>query len=359
MESVGRLAGGIAHDFNNLLTVINGYTESVLSEMELGDPFRQRLTEVRTAGERCAELTSQLLAFSRKQIVRPAALDLNELVLEAHGALAGMMGDDIRIVTELEQELSVVEADRLQMRQVLMNLAVNAREAMPGGGTLTIRTANTGSPPQVLLEVKDTGEGIDESVRRHLFEPFFTTKKSRRNTGLGLAIVFGVVHNCGGRIAVESQPGEGATFRVWLPRSGSPPVEAALPASAETDRMFGGRVLVVDDREDVRLLTCHMVKQLGYEALSASSGEEALEVARREAGRIPLLLTDVVMPGMNGRELADEMRRRIPDVKVIFMSGYTDSILTESGTIDSRTPYLQKPFTVSQVAAALRQAERQ
>jgi CheY-like chemotaxis protein len=245
------------------------------------------------------------------------------------------------------------------MHQALMNLAVNAMEAMPGGGTLTIRTANAGSPPQVLLEVKDTGEGIDENTRRHLFEPFFTTKKNGSNTGLGLTIVFGAVHGCGGRIEVESKTGEGATFRVWLPRSGSMPVDAGLPVSNGTVGTAGGRVLVVDDREDVRMLTCHIVRQLGYEALAASSGEEALEVARREAGRIPLLLTDVVMPGMNGRELADEMRRRIPGVKVIFMSGYTDRILTESGTIDSATLYLQKPFTVSQVAAVLRQAEQQ
>jgi two-component system cell cycle sensor histidine kinase/response regulator CckA len=358
MESVGRLAGGIAHDFNNLLTVINGYTESVLAELEAGHPFRERLTEVRTAGERCAELTSQLLAFSSKQIARPSAVDLNELALEARGALAGMMGDDVRIVTELEPELAIVQADRSQMRQVLMNLAVNAREAMPGGGTLTIRTANAGSPPQVLLEVKDTGAGIDESVRRHLFEPFFTTKKGGSNNGLGLAIVFGVVHNCGGRIEVESRPGEGATFRVWLPRPGSAGVPEVLRAAVESERRLGRRVLVVDDREDVRLLTCHIVRQLGYEALPASSGEEALEVAR-EAGPIPLLLTDVVMPGMNGRELADEMRRRIPGIKVIFMSGYTDHILTQSGTIDPATLYLQKPFTVSQMAAVLRQAEQQ
>jgi CheY-like chemotaxis protein/anti-sigma regulatory factor (Ser/Thr protein kinase) len=359
MESIGRLAGGIAHDFNNLLTVINGYTDWTLADMSPADPLRKRLTEVRLAGERCAELTAQLLAFSRKQIVRPGPLDLNALVLDSRGALAGMIGDDVRIVTELAPDLGIVEADRSQMHQVLMNLAVNARDAMPAGGTLTIRTANVEAPPQVTLEVRDTGKGIDESARRRLFEPFFTTKKDRSNTGLGLAIVFGIVSQCGGRIEVESKPGAGATFRITLPRAVASRTEAVSPTAPEPNGYRRGRVLVVDDREDVRVLTCQIVRQLGYEALSASSGAEALEIAQREEGRIPVLLTDVVMPGMNGRELADEMRRRIPGMKVVFMSGYTDRILTESGTIEGTTLYLQKPFTAAQVEAVLREAEQQ
>jgi PAS domain S-box-containing protein len=357
MESVGRLAGGIAHDFNNLLTVINGYTDWVLTEMGAEDPFRPRLTEVRKAGERCAELTSQLLAFSRKQIARPGPLDLNEVVREACGALSGMLGDDVRIVMDLAADLGIVEADRTQMHQVLMNLAVNAREAMPAGGTLTIRTHNAGEPPQVALEVRDTGQGIDESVRRHLFEPFFTTKKDRSNTGLGLAIVFGIVSNCGGRIEVQSKPGAGAAFAIYLPQAVAPAACAPELPAVGAVRSRGGRILVVDDREDVRILTCHMAAQLGYEPLAASSGAEALEVARLQQGSVPLLLTDVVMPGMNGRELADEMRRRIPGLKTVFMSGYTDSVLTESGTIESGTLYLQKPFTAAQLAAVLRRAE--
>jgi PAS domain S-box-containing protein len=357
MESVGRLAGGIAHDFNNLLTVVNGYTDWVLTEMEEEDPFRPRLTEVRKAGERCAELTSQLLAFSRKQIARPGPLDLNEVVREACGALSGMLGDDVRIGMELAADLGIVEADRTQMHQVLMNLAVNAREAMPAGGVLTIRTHNIGEPPQVALEVRDTGHGIDESVRRHLFEPFFTTKKDRSNTGLGLAIVFGIVSNCGGRIEVQSKPGAGAAFSIYLPQAVAPaaPAPAELPERGAA-RSRGGRILVVDDREDVRMLTCHMAAQLGYEPLGASSGAEALEVARLQQG-VPLLLTDVVMPGMNGRELADEMRRRFPGLRTVFMSGYTDSVLTESGTIEAGTLYLQKPFTAAQLGAVLRRAE--
>jgi CheY-like chemotaxis protein len=325
--------------------------------MEEEDPFRPRLTEVRKAGERCAELTSQLLAFSRKQIARPGPLDLNEVVREACGALSGMLGDDVRIGMELAADLGIVEADRTQMHQVLMNLAVNAREAMPAGGVLTIRTHNIGEPPQVALEVRDTGHGIDESVRRHLFEPFFTTKKDRSNTGLGLAIVFGIVSNCGGRIEVQSKPGAGAAFSIYLPQAVAPaaPAPAELPERGAA-RSRGGRILVVDDREDVRMLTCHMAAQLGYEPLGASSGAEALEVARLQQG-VPLLLTDVVMPGMNGRELADEMRRRFPGLRTVFMSGYTDSVLTESGTIEAGTLYLQKPFTAAQLGAVLRRAE--
>ncbi len=218
MESLGRLAGGIAHDFNNLLTVINGYTDWMLHEMEPGDPFQERLSKVRSAGERCAELTQQLLAFSRKHVARPEPLDLNRLVRESHGVLNRILGDDIGIVTELDPELGTIEGDRSQMLQVLMNLAANARDAMPGGGTLTIGTRNTGDPPQVLLEVRDTGQGMDDTVRRHVFEPFFTTKKGSKNTGLGLAIVFGIVNHGGGRVEVESQPGQGAAFRVFLPR---------------------------------------------------------------------------------------------------------------------------------------------
>jgi PAS domain S-box-containing protein len=355
MESVGRLAGGIAHDFNNLLTVINGYTDWVLTEMGPDDPFRPRLSEVRKAGERCAELTSQLLAFSRKQIARPGPLDLNDLVRESCGALSGMLGDDVRITTELEPELGIVEADRSQMHQVLMNLAVNAREAMPAGGSVTIRTRNIGE--HVSLEVRDTGQGIEENIQSHLFEPFFTTKRDRSNSGLGLAIVFGVVSNCGGRIEVRSKPGEGAAFVVYLPRAAGGPPRAAETSVIEMPRSRGGRILVVDDREDVRVLTCHMAAQLGYEPLAAASGAEALEASWLQHGKGSLLLTDVVMPGMNGRELAAEMRRRIPGLKTVFMSGHTDRLFTDSDASDSETLYLQKPFTVAQLAAILRRAE--
>jgi two-component system, cell cycle sensor histidine kinase and response regulator CckA len=241
---------------------------------------------------------------------------------------------------------------------VLINLAVNAREAMPGGGTLTIETRNFGDPPEVLLEVRDTGQGIDESTRRHLFEPFFTTKKGSKNTGLGLAIVFGIVSHGGGRIEVNSQPGAGATFRIYMPRIQDPAEAEPHGSSAERSHRGAGMVLVVEDREEVRILTCLMLEELGYQTLAAASGAEALVIARRHQGPIPLLLTDVVMPGMNGRELADQLHQIYPGMKAIFTSGYTDQILTNTGTLDSYTSYLQKPFTLPQLAEILQQVEK-
>jgi len=357
MESLGRLAGGIAHDFNNLLTVINGYSDWMLMEMAPENPFHSRLKEVRAAGARCAELTQQLLAFSRKQIVRPGPLDLNDLVKESRAMLDRILGDDVRICTVLAPELGTVTADRSQMHQVLMNLAVNAREAMPGGGTLTIETRNMPDPPEVVLEMRDTGQGIDETTRRHLFEPFFTTKKDRKNTGLGLATVFGIVSHAGGRIEVHSQPGEGAAFRIYLPRAQSPAEKPAAVTAVRPQRGTGV-VLVVEDRDDVRSLICRMLEELGYRVLSASAGAEAVALARLHPDPVPLLLTDVVMPGMNGREVAEELQRLYPSMKAIFMSGYTDRILNDSGTLEGGGFYLQKPFTLSQLAGILRQVEQ-
>ena len=355
MESLGRLAGGIAHDFNNLLTVINGYSDWMLQEMDDDHPFRARVAEVRAAGGQCAELTQQLLAFSRKQIVRPGPLDLNRLIRESQGMLDRILGDDISICTCLAPDLGTVTADRSQMHQVLMNLAVNAREAMPAGGTLTIETRNIEHPPQVLFEVRDTGYGIDEATRQHLFEPFFTTKKAGRNTGLGLATVFGVVSHAGGRIEVDSEPGAGATFRISLPRMNGAVDEVARAPGQRPERGTG-MVLVVEDREDVRTLICRMLDELGYQVLSAAGGPEALEIAREQAEPIPLVLTDVIMPGMNGRDLVHEIRRLYPGIRAIFMSGYSDRILSDTGALDSPASYLQKPFTLAQLAGALRQS---
>jgi PAS domain S-box-containing protein len=355
MESLGRLAGGVAHDFNNLLTIVNGYTDWILREMEPVHPFREKLAEVRGAGERCAELTRQLLAFSRKQIVRTGPLDLNTIIRESQGLLGRVLGDDIRIATDLAPDLGVIEADRGQMHQVLMNLALNARDAMPAGGTVTIETRNVSDSREILLEIRDTGYGIDESTRRHLFEPFFTTKKGSRNSGLGLAIVFGIVSHAGGRIEVSSQPGAGAEFRIYLPRVDKP-VEAPCPP-ATRERGGAGAVLVVEDRADVRAMVCNMLEELGYQTLAADSGAGALLVAAAHPQPIPLLLTDVIMPGMNGSELAEQFRSISPRTKVIFMSGYTDEILTNTNSSDSGAPYLQKPFTMAQLAEMLRRVE--
>ena len=352
MESLGRLAGGIAHDFNNLLTVINGYSDWILSDMDPANPFRTRLGAVRDAGERCAELTSQLLAFSRKHVVQTGPLDLNRLIRELHSVLDRILGDDIRVHTRLAPDLGPIEADRGQIHQVIMNLAANAREAMPDGGALTITTRNLENESTVLLEVRDTGHGMDDCTRRHLFEPFFSTRKETRNTGLGLAIVFGIVNQSGGRIEVESAPGEGACFLIYLPRS-QRRIESEAPREPARRVMGAGSVvLVVDDREDVRVLACRMLEELGYQTLAADGGLEALAVAGAFKGSIPVLLTDVVMPGMNGRELADQLRRARPQMKTIFMSGYTDRLLQQDAGAGF-SQFLQKPFTLAQLAREL------
>jgi PAS domain S-box-containing protein len=353
MESLGRLAGGIAHDFNNLLTVVNGYTDWILRRMDSDNPFRAQLAEVRGAGERCAELTQQLLAFSRKQIVRTGPLDLNQLIRESQGVLHSLLGDDIQICVSLAENLGATAADRSQMHQALMNLAVNAREAMPGGGVLTIETSNVTDSPEVLLEIRDTGEGMDEGTRSHLFEPFFTTKKSSKNTGLGLAIVYGIVGNCGGRIEVKSQLDQGSAFRIYLPRIESPLAERPQSLSSKSLHRGTGMVLVAEDRAEVRTLVCRMLEELGYRTLAATSGSEALALARRYEHPIPLLLTDVVMPGMNGRELADQLRQAYPDMKAVFMSGYPGRILSSTDSLDCHEHYLQKPFTLNQLAEIL------
>jgi two-component system cell cycle sensor histidine kinase/response regulator CckA len=354
MESLGRLAGGIAHDFNNLLTIVNGYSDWILHEMDAANPFRERVGEIRNAGQHCAELTQQLLAFGRKQMARTSAMDINGLIRESYGMLDRILGDDIQIRTDLEEGLGIVEADRSQIYQVLMNLAVNAREAMCGGGILTIETRNLEGSEEIQLEVRDTGQGMDEATRQHLFEPFFTTKKGSRNSGLGLAIVFGIVSQSGGRIDVQSMVGEGTSVRITLPAVGTMPKEEPVLQPAERPHQGTGVVLVVEDRSDVRRLTCNMLERLGYQPIGAASGAEAMGIAGRDGRVIPLVLTDVVMPGMNGREVVEQLQKLNPQMKVIFMSGYTDRILTDSGKLDPSTVYLQKPFTLDQLAEVLR-----
>jgi two-component system cell cycle sensor histidine kinase/response regulator CckA len=356
MESLGRLAGGVAHDFNNLLTVINGYSDWMLREMDAVNPYRHRLEEVRKAGERCAELTQQLLTFGRKQVVRFRSLNLNQLVDELKSMLDHILGDNIRVSTCLAPDLGTVEADRGQLHQALMNLILNARDAMPAGGSLAIETSNVDDPPRVKLEIRDTGVGMDESTKRHLFEPFFTTKKSSKNTGLGLALVFGIVNSAGGRIEVDSRAGEGTAVRIYLPRSQTPPAKPSRIAAAQPVYGSAGTILVVEDREDVRALTCGLVAELGYLPLSAGSGVEALEIARtRQADPIPLVLTDVVMSGMNGLEVVTALQRMNPGMKAVFMSGYSDSVLTGDRS-DASIVYLQKPFSLFDLADALRRA---
>jgi signal transduction histidine kinase/ActR/RegA family two-component response regulator len=370
MESVGRLAGGVAHDFNNHLTVINGYCDMLLADFPEGHPVRESLDEIRAAGERAAALTAQLLAFSRKQIAEPKPISLNEVVADAGRMLRRLIGEDIEIVTHLAAEPAVVIADLGQMNQVLMNLAVNARDAMPEGGKLVVETeiAEIGDlgasfhpdarPGRfVVLSVSDTGVGMDREVLQRIFEPFFTTKKTGAGTGLGLATVYGIVQQSGGWVTVSSEPGHGACFRVYLPAAGCPAERAPAPAQDADARDGHGSetVLLVEDHPEVLRLTREILRQKGYRLLEACNGAEALTVAAGYAGPIDALVTDVVMPGMNGPELAVRLLQKRPLVKVLFTSGYPAGALGTQGVLDPGMAYLPKPFTADQLTLKLRQ----
>jgi signal transduction histidine kinase len=360
MEAVGRLAGGVAHDFNNLLTIITGRSELLLRALPADHPRRRDMELILQTAERAATLTAQLLAFSRKQILQPQALDLNAVVLRIAPMLRRLIGEDVELVTELEPALGSVRADPGQVEQVVMNLAVNARDAMPRGGRLRIRTATVAEEEPggrwARLEVADTGTGMSAETRARIFEPFFTTKGPGEGTGLGLSMVYGIVEQSGGRIAVASEVGRGTTFEILLPVTESiapaepPTAEAPAPTTrAET-------ILLVEDEPEVREMTRELLEAEGYRVLSAGRPDEALERARRLEGPIHLLLTDVVMPQMNGRELAERLTHMRADLRVLFMSGYTDDAMVRLGVSDTRARFLGKPFTRAILAAKVREA---
>jgi PAS domain S-box-containing protein len=358
METVGRLAGGIAHDFNNLLTVINGYSELLLRKVDDTSQFDKEVEEIKQAGERAAALTSQLLAFSRRQVLQPKVLDLNDVVSGMEKMLRRLIGEDVEFRTVAGRDLWSVKADPGQIEQVLMNLAVNARDAMPGGGKLAIETSNVFldkeysrvHPPvqpghYVLLAISDTGAGIDEKTKSQVFEPFFTTKERGKGTGLGLSTVYGIVKQSGGFIWVYSEPGKGSTFKIYLPRTedrrdvpdkGDPPVE---DLGGETT------VLVVEDEESILKLAIGILGQYGYTVLSAGDGEEALRIAAAHEGEISLLLADVVMPRMGGRELYERLSQLRPGIKVLYVSGYTDDAIVHQGVLEPGVAFLQKPYS--------------
>ncbi len=354
MESVGRLAGGVAHDFNNLLTVINGYADMLLQRFNPKDPAYEEIEEIGAAGHRAASLTQQLLAFSRKQIAEPKPTDLNKVVEDDSRMLRRLIGEDTRIETRLAPDIGAVLADPSQLHQLLMNLTLNARDAMPGGGVITIATSELmleGAPggevrqgPHVWLSVRDTGIGMDEATRQRVFEPFFTTKASGMGTGLGLSTVYGIVKQSGGWVEVESRPGAGSVFSVYLPIAQPAPEESKEPRAAPVATCGGETVLVVEDQADVRRLTAGILTARGYRVFQACHGAEALKVAG-ELKQIDLLLTDVVMPGIAGPELARQMRDMMPELKVLFISGYTAEAFPMGEVMESNLALLAKPFT--------------
>jgi len=366
MEAVGQLAGGIAHDFNNLLTAILGNTQLLLRELPAGDRKRGDVEEIRKASERAASLTRQLLAYSRRQMLQPVVLDLNVVVAEMDKLLRRLIGEHIALVTVLAPDLGRVKADPNQLEQVIVNLAVNARDAMPEGGKLTIETANVdldevftqahlGSVPgaYAMVAVTDTGSGMDATVRAHLFEPFFTTKEVGKGTGLGLATVYGIVKQSDGYISVYSEPGHGSSFKIYLPR-------IATPARAAAGSQKGGpargteTVLVVEDEPAVLSLSRRALEAQGYVVLAASDAAAALRVVERHGGMIHLLLTDVVMPGLSGRELADQLAGQRPGIRVLYMSGYPGDAVVQHGTLPSGSAFLQKPFSPDGLARKVR-----
>ncbi|MGH9508545.1 MAG: PAS domain S-box protein, partial [Terriglobales bacterium] len=358
MEAVGRLAAGVAHDFNNLLTVIQGYTDMALLGLEERHPVREELLEVQNAASRATDLTRQLLAFSRQQALEPKLVDLNAVVENLQKMLGRLLGENIELRTVLSSELGCVHADSGQLEQVIMNLAVNAKDAMPKGGELVVETANVdldedyvrrhpGSKPgrYVRLSVRDTGVGMDERTRSRIFEPFFTTKELGKGTGLGLATVYGVVKQSGGYIAVESSIGEGASFDIHLPFVPCAGHESCADARPEGLLQGTETVLLIEDEETLCSLSSDFLRQHGYKVLTAGNGAEAIGILQRHAGKVDLVVTDVVMPEMNGKELANWMGRQRPEIKVLFMSGYTAETLREHGICRLEVPVLSKPFT--------------
>jgi signal transduction histidine kinase len=368
LESIGRLAGGVAHDFNNLLTVINGYGDLLAMDLSADDPKRTAIDSICKAGARAAELTQQLLAFSRKQMIQPRAIDLNVVVSESQEMFRRLLGEDVELVARLSPRLGRVMADPGQIHQVLMNLVVNSRHAMPDGGRLVIETADvevdagyaaehpgTLTGPHVVLTVTDSGAGMDEETRKHIFEPFFTTKGPNEGTGLGLATVYGIVKQSKGSIWVYSEPGRGTAFKIYLPRTAAVAAEAPVSDAAASQRRGSETVLVVEDQEDVRSLAAAMLRRYGYVVLEAADGADALALEAKHQGRIDVLLTDVVLPGINGRELAERLAAVRPALKVVFTSGYTQEVIAHRGVLDRGVHYIAKPYTPEGLATKVRE----
>ena len=367
MEAVGRLAGGIAHDFNNLLTAIIGSADLLLEDLDPESPARDDVAEIRRAGERAAQLTRQLLAFSRQQPLTPRVIDVNALVADMDRLLRRLIGEDVELRTVLTPDLGAVRADAGQLEQVIMNLAVNARDAMPRGGKLTIETANADLDeaytldhvsvrpgPCVMIAVSDTGSGMDRETLAHLFEPFFTTKEVGKGTGLGLATVYGIVKQSGGHVWVYSEPGRGTTFKIYLPLV-IEPVEGLGPATAPVTLQGSETVLVVENEAPVRELARRMLEAKGYAVLTAATPADALALVERHKEPIHLAVTDVILPGMDGPELARRLEKAQPGLRVLFVSGYANEAIVHQGVLDPGVAYLPKPFTADALARKVRE----
>jgi len=372
LESIGRLAGGVAHDFNNMLSVILGYGEIVHQELHPGDPLRKDMEAILKAARSSADLTRQLLAFSRKQTLQPEVLDLNEVVRSIEKMLRRLIGEDIALELSLSKDLSHVKVDPGQIEQVIMNLAVNARDAMPTGGKLLIETseveldeayaqnhADVTPGKYVMLAMTDTGCGMDKEVLLQIFDPFFTTKEKGKGTGLGLSTVYGIVKQSGGNIWVYSEPGQGATFKIYLPVTGDQAETLAEEVAREESAGGGEHILVVEDEESLRKLLKAMLSRSGYKVTLAANGGEALLLVEEKGLKPDLVITDVVMPGMSGRELVDRLQRKQPDLMALYMSGYTDNAIIHHGALDPGTPFIQKPFTIHDIAEKVRAVLRE
>jgi CheY-like chemotaxis protein len=369
MEAVGRLAGGVAHDFNNLLGVIIGYSDLLLDRVSPDDPDHHHVQEIKKAGSRAASLTRQLLAFSRKQVFQPKVLDLNAVVADLNKLLHRLIGEDIELVTALRPTLGTIKMDPGQLEQVLMNLVVNARDAMPKGGKLTIATANVDVDesycrshpaiqvgPHVVLAVSDTGIGMDAETQARIFEPFFTTKELGKGTGLGLSTVYGVVKQSEGYIWVYSEPGIGTTFKIYFPRVDEPVDVIGIGRPNSAQLRGTETILIAEDAEPLRKLTCTFLKSNGYRVLAAGSGAEAIKMAAEYLEPIHLLLTDVVMPRMSGPELANRLTAARPEMRVVYMSGYTDDAIVHYGVLEPGTFFIEKPFSRDVLLGKVRDA---
>ncbi len=371
MEAVGKLAGGVAHDFNNLMTSVIGNAELALMSLTQDDPLREDVAEIKKAGDRASALTRQLLAFSRRQVLQPMVLNLYTVLIDTEKMLRRIVGEDLEMATILEPDLGKINVDPGQMEQVVMNLVLNASDAMPGGGKLTIETANVDLDreytrekgaiemepgPYVMLAISDKGVGMDQETLSQIFDPFFTTKAKGKGTGLGLSTVYGIVKQSGGYIWAYSESGQGTTFKIYLPRVQGE--EVSLQKEDIPQELLQGTetVLIVEDDKAVRNFSKKVLKRSGYKVLEAGDGEEALKVSRAHEDHIHLLLTDVVMPRMSGKVLADRLQALRPETKVLFMSGYTDNAIIRHGTLGPDVNFMQKPFTPELLTQRVRRA---